>query len=114
VRYEILKTGGEVKPKVGQIVRVDYTGRLLDGTIFDQTYNEPLYIEVGSVIPGLNEGFQLIGKGGRIRLYVPPSIGYGDEDMSGVVSRIPASSLLIYEIELLDIQDAKQGPTPTN
>jgi len=114
LRFEILKPGGEVKPKVGLIVRVDYTGRLLDGTIFDQTYNEPLHIEIGSVIPGWNEGIQLIGKGGRIKLYIPPSIGYGDEDMSGVVSRIPASSLLIYEIELLDIQDAKQEPTPAN
>lgn len=110
LRYEILAAGGVEKPKTGQIVRVDYTGRLLDGTIFDKTYNEPIYIEVGAVIPGWNEGIQLIGKGGRIKLYIPPSIGYGDENMSGVVSRIPASSLLIYEIELLDIQDPKKEP----
>ena len=106
LRYEILKPGSGPAPKTGQIVVVDYTGRLMDGTIFDQTYNEPLQVEVGSVIPGLNEGFQLIGKGGRIKLYVPPSLGYGDENISGVVSRIPASSLLTYEIELLDIKDA--------
>jgi FKBP-type peptidyl-prolyl cis-trans isomerase len=103
LRYELLKSGVGPKPKLGQVVVVEYTGRLVDGTIFDKTYNEPLHIEIGSVIPGLNEGLQQISKGGRIKLYVPPSIGYGDENVSGVVSRIPASSLLIYEIELLDI-----------
>ena len=108
LRYEILRAGKGLKPKQGQIVVVDYTGRLVDGTIFDQTYNEPLHIEIGSVIPGLNEGLQQINKGGRIRLFVPPSIGYGDEAVSGVVSRIPANSLLIYEIELIDIKNATQ------
>lgn len=105
LRYETLKIGTGPKPKPGQIVVVDYTARLMDGTVFDQTYNEPLHVEVGSVIAGWNEGIQKINKGGRIKLYIPPSIGYGDEDVSGVVSRIPASSLLIYEIELLDIQE---------
>jgi FKBP-type peptidyl-prolyl cis-trans isomerase len=85
---------------------VDYTGRLLDGTIFDKTYNEPLHIEVGSVIPGWNEGIQKINRGGKIKLYVPPSLGYGTEDMSGVVAPIPADSTLIYEIELLEIREA--------
>ena len=106
LRYEILRTGEGPKPKLGQVVIVDYTGRLIDGTIFDQTYNEPLHVEVGSVIPGWNEGIQQINKGGRIKLYVPPAIGYGDENVSGVVSRIPANSLLIYEIELIDIKNA--------
>jgi FKBP-type peptidyl-prolyl cis-trans isomerase len=105
LRYEILKQGTGSKPKPGQIVLVDYTGQLINGTVFDQTYNEPLHVEVGSVISGWNEGIQQINKGGRIKLYVPPSIGYGDEDATGVVSRIPANSLLIYEIELLDIQE---------
>jgi FKBP-type peptidyl-prolyl cis-trans isomerase len=109
LRYQILQPGAGPKPKPGQIVVVDYTGRLIDGTIFDKTYNEPLHVEIGSVIPGLNEGLQKIGKGGRITLYVPPSIGYGDENVSGVVSRIPASSLLIYEIELLDVENQPAG-----
>jgi FKBP-type peptidyl-prolyl cis-trans isomerase len=106
LRYEILKPGSGPCPRRGQIVRVDYTGRLLDGTIFDKTYNEPLHIEVGSVIPGWNEGIQKINRGGKIKLYVPPSLGYGTEDMSGVVAPIPADSTLIYEIELLEIREA--------
>lgn len=100
LRYEMLDPGHGRAPRRGEIAIVDYTGRLLDGTIFDQTYNEPLHVEVGSVIEGLNEGLQKIGRGGRIRLYVPPSLGYGEEDKSGVVTRIPGGSLLIYELEL--------------
>ncbi len=109
LRYEILKPGSPARPKTGQIVVVDYTGRLVNGTVFDQTYNEPLHIEVGSVIDGWNEGITNIGKGGRIKLYVPPSLGYGSEDHSSVVSAVPADSTLIYEIELLDIQDPPMG-----
>jgi FKBP-type peptidyl-prolyl cis-trans isomerase len=105
LRYEILKPGTGVFPKSGQIVLVDYAGRLFNGTIFDKTYNEPLHIEVGSVIDGWSEGIQKIGKGGKIKLYIPPTLGYGDEDRSGVVAPIPANSVLIYEIELLDVQD---------
>jgi FKBP-type peptidyl-prolyl cis-trans isomerase len=107
LRYEIVKPGSGPCPKPGQIVLVDYTGRLVDGTVFDKTYNEPLHIEVGSVIPGWNEGIQKINNGGRLKLYIPPEIGYGDENHSGVVAPIPADSTLIYDIELLDIQDAQ-------
>ncbi len=86
---------------------VNYTGRLLDGTVFDRTDNEPLHIEVGSVVPGWNEGIQRINRGGRIRLYLPPELGYGEENMSGVISSIPGGSAIIYDIELLDIQAPK-------
>ncbi len=106
LRYEIIKPGGGPFPKPGQIVVVDYSGRLINGSVFDQTYNEPLHIEVGSVIPGWNEGIQKINRGGKLKLYIPPDLGYGNEDHSGVVAPIPANSTLIYEIELLDIQDA--------
>lgn len=109
LRYEILRAGHTPPPRPGQIVVVDYVGRLLDGTVFDRTDNEPLHIQVGSVIAGFNEGIQQIGVGGRIRLFVPPSLGYGDEDMSGVVSKIPAYSTLIYEISLLRVDEADRA-----
>ncbi len=112
LRYEILAPGHGLAPKPGQMVVVDYTARLINGTIFDQTYNEPLHIQIGSVISGLNEGLQQVNRGGKIRLYVPPSIGYGSQDHSGVVSAIPADSTLIYEITLLDLQDAPPDETP--
>lgn len=99
LRYEVLKTGNGPYPQRGQTVIVNYTARTLDGHIFDQTLNEPLHVEIGRVIPGWNEGIQKINKGGRIKLYIPPSLGYGSDAVSGV----PADSTLIYDIELLDI-----------
>ncbi len=107
LRYEILAPGLGDYPKLRDEVIVTYTGKLSDGTVFDRTDNEPLHIEVGSVVAGWNEGIQKINTGGRIRLYIPPHLGYGEEDTSGVLTRIPANSTLIYEISLLAIVPAK-------
>jgi FKBP-type peptidyl-prolyl cis-trans isomerase len=102
LRYQILRPGDNHFPRHGQIVLVNYTGQTLDGHIFDQTVNEPLHVEVGRVIPGWSEGIQKIGVGGKIKLYIPPSLGYGGDAVSG----IPADSTLVYDIDLLAIQDA--------
>jgi FKBP-type peptidyl-prolyl cis-trans isomerase len=111
LRYEIVRPGKGPYPKPGQMVIVDYTGRLVDGTVFDRTDNEPLHIEIGLAIRGLNEGLQKINQGGRIKLYLPPDLGFGDMAASGGVTGIPAYSTLIYEIGLLDIEaPAPAGP----
>ncbi|HXT11293.1 MAG TPA: FKBP-type peptidyl-prolyl cis-trans isomerase [Candidatus Angelobacter sp.] len=99
LRYEILKRGTGVFPKTGQTVLVNYVGHLIDGSIFDKTMGEPLQVKIGSVISGWNEGIQKVRKGGKIRLYIPPSLGYGNEAVSG----IPSGSTLIFEIELVDV-----------
>ena len=99
LRYEILKQGDGKFPKDGETVLVNYTGHLIDGSVFDKTMEEPLRVKVGSVIAGWNEGVQKIREGGKIKLYIPPSLGYGEEAVSG----IPSGSTLIYEIELVDI-----------
>jgi FKBP-type peptidyl-prolyl cis-trans isomerase len=109
LRFEILRPGSGAFPKRGQIVVVNYTGRLIDGTVFDRTDNEPLNIEVGSVTPGFNEGIQKINKGGKIKLYIPSALGFSDVTVSSVISAIPAGSTLLYEIELLDIKDSLPG-----
>ena len=101
LRYEILKPGTGAFPKDGQTVVVNYVGHLIDNTVFDKTMSDPMHIVVGSVLHGWNEGIQKINPGGKIRLYIPPSLGYGEEAVSG----IPAGSTLIFEIELLDIQN---------
>jgi len=106
LRYEILKPGTGPFPRPGQIVIADYDGRLVDGRVFDRTDNEPLHMQIGLLMPGLNEGLQKINKGGELKLYVPPALGYGDEDSSSVISSVPADSVLIYDIKLLDVQDA--------
>jgi FKBP-type peptidyl-prolyl cis-trans isomerase len=105
LRYEILKPGSGPFPKTGQTVLVNYVGHLIDGHVFDKTMNEPLHVEVGTVIHGWNEGIQKINKGGKIRLYIPASLGYGEEAVSG----IPPGSTLIFEVELVDIQETPQA-----
>lgn len=102
LRYQILQSGNHHFPQPGQIVLVNYTAQTLDGHVFDETANEPLHVEVGRVIPGWSEGIQKIGIGGKIKLYIPPSLGYGGDAVSG----IPAYSTLVYDIDLLGIQDA--------
>jgi FKBP-type peptidyl-prolyl cis-trans isomerase len=104
LRYEILQPGTGPYPKPGQLVKVNYTGRLIDGRIFDQTDPSlgPLDIKVGSVIAGWSEGVQKINRGGKIKLYIPPALGYGEVSTGG----IPANSTLIFEIEILDIKNS--------
>lgn len=99
--YEILVPGGE-KPRgtMDQAV-VHYVGKLLNGTQFDSSYdrNEPLTIDLEHVIEGWKEGLLLVGKGGKIRLWIPPQLGYGERGGG----QIPPNSVLFFEIELLDV-----------
>ncbi len=110
LRYEILQPGDGTHPKPDQYVKVNYVGRLINGRIFDRTDPTlgPLDIQVGTVLPGWNEGVQKIGKGGKIKLYIPPSLGCGADTSGGV----PPYSTLIYEIELLDIMDTLDAEAP--
>lgn len=103
--YQILRPGKGAYPKLGQTVKVIYTGRLIDGTQFEQTDpDEPNRIELNDananwITRGWIEGIQKINTGGKIRLCVPPDLGYGDRDANSV----PAGSALIFEIDLLEI-----------
>jgi FKBP-type peptidyl-prolyl cis-trans isomerase len=113
LRYEIVKPGEGAFPKPAETVKVHYTGTLVNGTVFDSSLQprqagaaiEPVEFPLDSVIPGWTEGIQKINKGGKIRLYVPPQLGYGDEGRPG----IPPASTLIFDVELLDIK-ATPGP----
>ncbi|MSU51513.1 MAG: FKBP-type peptidyl-prolyl cis-trans isomerase [Opitutus sp.] len=107
LRYEILKPGEGAFPKPSDTVQVHYVGKLLDGTEFDSSVKrgKPADFQLDQVIPGWTEGIQKVNKGGKIKLYVPPHLGYGDEGNQG----IPPGSTLIFEVELLDI---KSGAAP--
>ena len=107
LRYEIVKQGDGPTPKATDNVKVHYTGKLLDDTVFDSSVQrgEPAEFALNEVIPGWTEGIQKLNKGGKIKLYDPPHLAYGYEGRPG----IPPSSTLIYEVELLDI---KPGTTP--
>lgn len=100
--YEILKEGSKEKPKSDSTVKIDYVGKLIDGTEFDSSkkHGQPVTFNLSGVIPGFNEGLQLIGKGGSIRLYVPSELAYKD---TANLPGIPAGSTLIFDVDMLDI-----------
>lgn len=102
--YEIVQQGTGAKPKPSDTVRVHYTGTLVKGDVFDSTSgSEPAEFQLSNVIPGWTEGLQQLQAGGKIRLYVPPQLAYGD---SGA-GQIPPASTLIFDVELLEVK-----PTP--
>lgn len=91
-------------PVPGQSVRINYEGRLLDGTVFDSSYdNQTAYqfvIGGGYVITGMDEGIQYIQERGSATIYVPSPLAYRDR----VYGNIPANSILVFDLELLSIQ----------
>jgi len=107
LHYEIVQEGTGAAPKPTETVRVHYTGKLVDGTVFDSSVQrgEPAEFPLDQVIPGWTEGIQKMKKGGKIKLYVPPQLAYGDDGRPG----IPPSSTLVFDVELLDI---KAGAAP--
>jgi len=102
LQYKILNPGSNVKPTANDKVKVHYIGKLVDGTKFDSSYdrNEPIEFPLNGVIPGWTEGMQFIGEGGKIILYIPYSLGYGERGSPPV---IPPYSTLIFEVELLKV-----------
>lgn len=102
LNYVIIKEGNGEKPSVGTLIKVHYTGKLLDGTVFDSSVNrnEPFQfvLGIGQVIPGWDEGLQLLSKGSKAVLYIPYYLAYGDRG----AGTIPPFSTLIFEVELID------------
>ncbi len=102
--YQITQKGTGKKPHKGQNVSVHYTGMLLDGTIFDSSYQrkEPITfpIGVGHVIPGWDEGILLLNEGSKARFVIPSDLAYGSRGAGGV---IPPNATLIFEVELVKV-----------
>ena len=105
LKYEDFIIGTGNYPKVGDKVIVHYTGKLLDGTIFDSSVerNQPFEfpLGMGRVIKGWDEGLSSMKIGGKRILTIPPELGYGERGAGG---RIPPNATLIFEIELIDIK----------
>jgi FKBP-type peptidyl-prolyl cis-trans isomerase FkpA len=102
VYYQIITPGtGTVAYTLNTSISALYTGRLLNGTIFDSATTNPISFKLGGVIQGWQIGIPLIQKGGKIRLLIPSGYGYGDMD----AGRIPANSVLDFEVELVDVQN---------
>lgn len=105
LQYEVLQEGdGKTKPKASDVVQVKYTGKLLDGTVFDSTDKNggaPMDINLGAVIKGWTEGIQLMSKGSKYRFYIPSELAYGD---NGAGPAIPAGATIIFDVELVNIK----------
>lgn len=98
LQYQMLKAGEGDSPADTDVVLVKYKGMLRDGTVFDQNERAPM--EVAQVIPGFSEGLKLLKRGGQARFWIKPELGYGEREVGG--GKIPANSLLIFEVELID------------
>ena len=104
LKYQDIKVGKGPVPKQGQTVVVHYTGTLTNGTKFDSSRDrgQPFEFQYGvqPVIQGWVEGLSTMRVGGRRKLIIPPSLGYGERDMG----RIPPNSTLLFDVELLGIK----------
>ncbi len=103
IQYIILKEGTGSKPAITDRIKVHYTGTLIDGTVFDSSFqrNEPAEFNVGEVIPGWTEVMQLMTVGSKWKVFIPENLAYGSQSPQGSV--IKPFSTLIFEIELLEI-----------
>jgi FKBP-type peptidyl-prolyl cis-trans isomerase FklB len=101
LQYEVLVTGEGAKPGRDDHVRTHYHGTLIDGTVFDSSYErgQPAEFPVGGVIAGWVEALQLMNAGSKWRLHVPSELAYGEQ----AVGSIPPHSVLVFDVELLDI-----------
>lgn len=109
--YEVLKEGKGAKPKATDTVEVHYHGTLTSGEVFDSSVDrgKKISFPLNRVIKGWTEGLQLIGEGGKVRLVIPPELGYGD---TGAPPKIPGGATLVFEVELFQIMkpEAKAAP----
>ncbi|HCF7737306.1 peptidylprolyl isomerase [Pseudomonas aeruginosa] len=101
LQFEVLSTGEGTKPSREDTVRTHYHGTLIDGTVFDSSYQrgQPAEFPVGGVIAGWVEALQLMNAGSKWRLHVPSELAYGGQ----AVGSIPPHSVLVFDVELLEI-----------
>jgi FKBP-type peptidyl-prolyl cis-trans isomerase FklB len=112
LQYKILTEGTGPKPIATDTVSCNYKGTLINGTEFDSSYKrgQPLSIQVNGVIKGWTEALQLMPVGSKWQLLIPSDLGYGDRGSGAVIG---PGATLIFEVELLSIQDkAKAEVTP--
>lgn len=101
LKYKVLRKGDGRSPKATDIVKVNYEGKLLNGTIFDSSYQrgEPIEFPLNRVIPGWTEGLQLMQEGAEYEFLIPSNLAYGPQG----AGPIPPNSDLIFTVELLQV-----------
>jgi peptidylprolyl isomerase len=104
LKYAVISQGEGSLIEAGKVVTVHYSGYLMDGTLFDSSVerDEPIQFVVGQgqVMPGWDEGMQLLKKGDKARFIIPPQLGYGEMPLE----KIPANSTLMFDTEIIDVK----------
>ena len=108
LQYMVMKEGKGPKPTINDKITAHYHGTLVDGTVFDSSVErgQPASFPVSGVIPGWTEALQLMNVGSKWKLFIPPSLGYGER---GAGPQIGPNTALIFEVELLSIDVEKEG-----
>lgn len=111
LQYEVEKEGTGANPKPTDTVTVNYKGTLMDGTVFDSSYDrgQPATFVLNQVIPGWTEGVQLMKPGAKYKFYIPSSLGYGEQGAGGVIG---PNAPLIFEVELLSVGKPEEPAKP--
>ena len=102
LQYQVIKEGTGATPTASSEVKVDYEGKLIDGTVFDSSIKrgEPLAFGLSQVIPGWTEGLQLMKEGAHYRFFIPAELAYGE---AGAGETIPPNSALIFDVILIKV-----------
>jgi hypothetical protein len=113
LQYKIIQEGSGESPKPTDQVSVKYTGKLIDGTVFDSTDQgptpgQPRKFNVTGVIKGWTEALEKMKKGAKWEVYIPSDLAYGERGNRG----IPPDSTLVFDVELVDIHPVTPPPTP--
>ncbi|MDY7561936.1 FKBP-type peptidyl-prolyl cis-trans isomerase [Pseudomonas sp. 10B1] len=101
LQFEVLTAGEGTQPSIDDQVRTHYHGTLIDGTVFDSSYDrgEPAEFPVGGVIAGWTEALQLMKAGSKWRLHVPSELAYGAQGAGSIAPH----TVLVFDVELLDV-----------
>ena len=102
LQYELISEGTGEMPGPADVVLVHYQGAVIDGTVFDSSYErgEPLQVPLDMVIPGWSEGLRMMKEGGKARLCIPPNLAYG---ANGAGDMIAPNAVLIFDVEFISI-----------
>ncbi len=108
LQYKVLRQGTGAKPNPTDIVKVNYKGSLLNGNVFDSSYdrNEPIDFPLNQVVPGWSEGVGLMTVGSKYQFWIPSALAYGE---TGSPPTIGPNATLVFEVELLETKAAPAG-----
>jgi len=117
LEYQVLQGGAGAKPTPADVVQIDYDGRLTNGEAFDSSAKTggPVVFPVAGLVPGFTEALQLMPKGAKYRIWIPPQLGYkADEKRDPATGKvvIPANSVLVFDITMHDFGPMPAGAMP--